>query len=433
MAVAALPVFEADAIAARDGIGVGVQSSNRDEVPAPMSPSSPLSYPFPWSPPLEIPRPWRDLREQPIREVTLPSGDAALLVTRYADVKALFADQRLSRNTARYPSARISPNNDLFGDPNIDSDPPRYLEERSVVTRAFAARRIESLRPVVWEIANDLMDRMESGPRPCDLVNAFAFPLPIGVICHLLGIPRRDQDKFRYLVDGFMSVTRMSADEVARCRDGLWGYLGELIKAKRAEGGDDLSTYLVRISDEDKNTLSDYQLRHWIRTLLIAGYVTTATQIGTSMAMLLYRPHLVKEIQADYSLVPSTVEELMRYQVMGSSIGSLRYALEDIPLSDGSVVPAGATVMLSVEANMDASVFPDPLTIDIHRAENNHLSFGSGIHYCAGAALARMELQVTYEGLLRHFPAIRLAVPAEVLPRGVGGFIEGFTEIPVEW
>ncbi|ONI77920.1 cytochrome [Actinosynnema sp. ALI-1.44] len=399
-----------------------------------MSLSKPVSYPFPWTPPLEIPEQWRHLRQQPILEVCLPSGDTALLVTRCADVKALFSDTRLSRNTARHPdSARISANNQLFGDANIDSDPPRYLAERSVVTRAFTARRIESLRPKVWEIANDLMDQLAAGPRPADLVSAYAFPLPIRVICHLLGVPTRDRDKFVGMVNGFMSITRLPAEEVESCRTGLSTYLTELIEAKRDHPGEDLTSHLVRISDEDQNTLSAYQLRHWVQTLLIAGYVTTATQIGVSMAMLLHRPHIVKEIQADLSLVPSAVEELMRYQVMGSSIGSLRYALEDIELSDGSVVPKGATVMLSVESNMDESVFPDPYTIDIRRKENNHLSFGSGIHYCAGAALARMELQVTYEGLLTRLPNLTLAVPGAQLRRAEGGFINGFTEVPVQW
>jgi cytochrome P450 len=395
--------------------------------------SCPVSYPFPWEPPLEIPEKWRNLREQAIVEVALPSGDTALLVTRYKDVRALFSDLRLSRNTARYPSARISPNNDLFGDPDIDSDPPRYLDERGIVTRAFSARRLEALRPRVWEIANDLMDSISAGSRPVDLMEAFAFPLPIRVICHMLGVPAKDMDKFRTLIDGFLSVTRLSADEVERCRVGLSAYLDELIKDKRAEPGQDLMSELIRVSDGDPNKLSDYQLKHWIQTLLIAGYVTTASQIGMSMAVLLNQPRIVEEIQRDLSLVPSAVEELMRYQLMGTSLGSLRYALEDIELSDGSVIPQGATVMLSVESNLDETVFVDPLTIDIRRLDNHHMSFGSGIHYCAGAALARIELQVTTEGLLTRFPKLCLAVGKEELSRPMGGFLAGFSEIPVEW
>lgn len=398
-----------------------------------MSESSPVSYPFPWEPPLEIPEKWRDLREQPILEIALPSGDPALLVTRYKDVKALFADERLSRNTARYPTSRISPNNEVFGDPEIDSDPPRYLEERRLVTRAFSARQIERLRPLAERITEELLDGIEAGPRPADLNEAIAYPLPIRVICYLLGVPQDDHLKFRGLVDGFLSLTRLSDEEVVKVREEFWIYVGDLIKLRRADPGEDLTSELIRISDEDQHRLSDYQLHHWIRTLLIAGYITTASGIAGSMAVLLHRPEAVKELQADFSLIPSAVEELCRYEIVGSSLGSLRYALEEIELSDGSVVPKGATVLLSCEANMDEEAFPDPLKFDIRRKDNHHLSFGSGIHYCVGAALARMELQLAIEGLLRRFPGLHLAVPADEVPRSYGGFLEGFAAIPVDW
>lgn len=398
-----------------------------------MSSSAPISYPFPWDPPLAVPEQWRTLRQKALVDIQLPSGDPAVLVTRYRDVKPLFSDERLSRNTARYPTSRISPNNELFGDPNIDSDPPRYLEERSILTRAFAARRLEALRPLAWEIAEELMDRMEAGPHPADLMEAFAFPLPIRIICHMLGVPPKDMDKFRRMIDGFLSVTKLSAEEVEECRSGLWTYLEELVAFKRGNPGPDLISELIRVNAEDSNRLNDYQLQHWVRTLLIAGYVTTASQIGTSMAVLLNQPQVVEEIRNDFSLVPSAVEELLRYQLMGTSLGSLRYALEDIELSDGSVIRKGSTVLLSVESNMDSTEFEDPYTIDIRRTENHHMSFGSGIHYCAGAALARIELQVSTEGLLRRFPKLRLAVSKEELVRPTGAFLAAFTAIPIEW
>ncbi|SFH41712.1 cytochrome P450 [Amycolatopsis regifaucium] len=398
-----------------------------------VSGSCPVSYPFPWTPPLEIPEKWRDLRERPIVEITLPSGDPALLVTRYRDVKALFADVRLSRNTAWYPTSRISLNNNLFSDPEIDSDPPRYSAERGLVTRAFSARHIEALRPLAVSITGELLDRMAEGASSAELNETIAFPLPIRVICHLLGIPEEDMEVFRGLVDGFLSISKLPDAEVARCREDLWSYIDKFIRLRRETPGEDLTSALIQISDGDQDRLSDYQLHHWIRTLLIAGYITTASQIGSSMAVLLHRPEVVADLRADYSLIPSAVEELLRYELMGSSLGSLRYALEDIELADGSVVPKGSTVLLSTEANVDETAFPDPLKLDIRRTNNHHLTFGSGIHYCVGAALARMELQVATEGLLRRFPGLRLAVPAADLPRKFGGFLEAFAEIPVEW
>jgi cytochrome P450 len=386
---------------------------------------------------MEIPDALRGLREKASIEVTLPSGDTALLVTRYKDVRALFADDRLSRKTARSQrpdAARISADNELFADPNIDTDPPEHTRVRGLVTRAFTARRVEALRPVAWEICTDLLDQMEAGPRPVDLNEAFAFPLPIRVICRLLGISTEDMEKFRYLVDGFLSVTKLPPEEVATCRQGLWRYLGELIESKRERPGEDLVSGLIKVRDEDNNRLSEYELQYWTQSLLIAGYVTTASQIASGTAVLLHHRELVKDIQTDWSLVPTTVEELLRAQIMGSSIGTLRYAIADIGLSDGTVIKKGTSVLLSEEsANVDEEVFHEPFALDIRRQDNHHMTFGAGLHYCAGAALARMELQVATESLLKRLPELRLAVPGEELPRGLGGFMEGFTEIPVTW
>jgi cytochrome P450 len=383
---------------------------------------------------MEVPEGLRGLREKSLVEVTLPSGDTAVMVTRYKDVRKLFADERLSKNIARPGVARISADNELFVDPEIDADPPDHTRMRGLVTKAFTARRIELLRPFAQATADELLDQMAAGPRPTDLNEALAFPLPILVICKLLGIPPEDRTKFRSLVDGFLSVTKLPPDEVEESRKGLWAYLIDLIASKRANLGDDLISALIKVRDEDDNRLSEHELHFWTQSLLIAGYVTTASQIGTGTAVLLHRRDLVKEIQADYSLVPSAVEELLRTQIMGSSIGTLRYAVTDIPLSDGTVIKEGSSVLLSEEsANMDESVFTDPFRLDIRREDNHHMTFGAGIHYCVGAALARMELQVATESLLRRFPDVRLAVPAEDLPRGLGGFMEGFSDIPVVW
>ncbi|MFF3327797.1 cytochrome P450 [Streptomyces sp. NPDC002889] len=400
-----------------------------------MSTHTPPRYPFAWTPPMQVPGALRDVHEKSAMEVTLPSGDTATLVTRYKDVRALFADKRLSRNIARPDCARISKDNDLFMDPNIDPDPPEHTRVRSLVTKAFTARRIEALRPYVQQVADELLDAMEASEQPVELNEAFAFPLPIMVICKLLGVPAEDRDRFRGYVDGFLSVTKLPPEEVGACRQNLWKYLGDLIGTKRENPGDDLVSELIRVrDDEDDSRLNEHELHFWTQGLLIAGYVTTASQIGTGTAVLLHHPEFVRAIQADWSLVPSTVEELLRTQIMGSSVGTMRYAIDDIPLSDGSVIKKGTSVLLSEEgANMDPEVFDCPFELDIRRKENHHMTFGAGLHYCVGAALARMELQVATESLLRRFPDIRLAVPAEEMPRALGGFMEGFTEIPVEW
>ncbi|HEV2778608.1 MAG TPA: cytochrome P450 [Actinophytocola sp.] len=394
----------------------------------------PVWYPFPWHPPLEVPEAVRNLRRRAVVEVMLPTGDPALLVTRYKDVLSLFADPRLSRNIARPDAARITRDNDRFSDPNIDPDPPAHTRVRGLVTRALTGSRVEALRPVARGVVDALLDAMAAQPRPVDLNRALAFPLPLRVMCELLGVPAGERARCRELVDGFLSVTRLPPPEVRRARLGLRRYLDELIQSKRDTPGDDLVSALIRVTDGEGDRLTEHELGYWTEGLLIAGYVTTASQLGTGTAVLLHRRDLVEEIRGDWALIPTAVEELLRMQIMSSSIGTMRYATTDIELSDGTVIKKGSSVVLAAEsANVDEDVFENPFTLDIRRRENHHLSFGAGPHLCVGADLARMQLQVATEALLRRFPDIRLARPGEELTRGADGFCEGFSEIPVTW
>lgn len=395
---------------------------------------NPTWYPLPWTPPLEIPDALRDLRDKAAVEVALPNGDTALLVTRYKDVLALFADDRLSRNIARPDAARISRDNDQFMDPNIDPDPPAHTRARGLVTSAFNPGRVAALRPTTWQIAEELLDRMAAGRRPADLNEALAFPLPIRVVCALLGVPPADVSTVRRLIDGVLPARTQPSPDPAQNRLELRDYLDDLIQSKRDKPDDDLINELLQVSDVDGGRLTEHELSFWIEGVLLAGYLTTASQLGTGTAVLLHQPRLIEEIRADWSLIPTAVEELLRTQIMGSSMGTMRYATTNIELSDGTVIKKGASVLLSMEsANLDEQIFENPFTIDIRRRENHHLTFGGGPHHCVGAELARMELQVATEGLLRRFPGIRLAVAGTELPRGVGGVLEGFLRIPVIW
>jgi cytochrome P450 len=392
-----------------------------------------LRYPFPWNPVMQMPEALRGLRKDPVVEVTLPSGDNALLVTRYNDVRALFADERLSHNIARPDVARIFAGTELFVDPRINRDPPRHTNVRGLVTHAFTARRMEALRRRTQRITDELVNSMVVGPRPAELNEALARPLSIKVICLLLGVPVEDCDQLRRSLDGFLLFTKMRSEEAARWRQDLWEYVGGFIESKRTNPGSDLASDLIRAHDEDDDRINEHELHFWVQGLLIAGYIFTSSQIATGTAVLLHHRYLVDEIQQNLSLIPSAVEELLRTQIAVSSTANLVYATEDIEL-DGYTIRKGASVVLSMEsANVDETVFDDPFTINIRRTENHHMTFGGGPHYCVGAALARMELQVSTETLLRRFPNIHLAVPAERLPRSLGGFMEGFTKVPVEW
>ncbi|MCO1580362.1 cytochrome P450 [Crossiella sp. SN42] len=395
--------------------------------------TDPIAYPFRRPSPLEPPRELATLRQRPVLPVRLPSGDTALLVTRYADVRRLLTDHRLSRNLNRPGAARISRGNALFQDVNIDPDPPAHTRVRRLVTKAFTPARVAALRPLVQGIVDELLDRMSTMDGPVDLNAALAFPLPIRVVCHLLGVPAGDVAAFRGWTDAFLSIGGHEPERIRRSMLELSEYIAKLIAAKRADPGEDLVSALISVRDNEDGRLTEYELHWWCRLMLLVGYETTATQLAGGVAMLLAHPDQLALLRADFGLLPQAIEELLRWKLVGSSVSMLRYATEDIPLDEG-VLPAGSSVIPAVDsANQDETVFADPRRFDITRTGNEHLTFSLGPHYCVGTHLARLELQVATESLLRRFPTLRLAVPSTELHRQEHALLEGFLAVPVTW
>jgi nocardicin N-oxygenase len=391
-------------------------------------------YPFARPSALEVPKELLTLRDEPVIDVTLPSGDSALLVTRYADVRKLLLDDRLSRNLSRPGAAQIAKNNRMFQDPRINPDPPEHTRVRRLVMRAFTPARVTALRPYVRQVVDELLDDMERRGGPVDLNETLAFPLPIRVICRLLGVPESDVELFRSWTDHFLSVSRFTGEEIGAAMRSLAAYIGDLIKTKRDRPEDDLVSAMIQVRDAEDGRLTEYELHWWCRLLLLVGYETTATQLGGGVALLLSHPEQLARIRADYGLLPAAIEETLRWKLVGSSVSMLRYAVDDIPM-DGYTIPKGASVIPAVDsANQDESVFDRPELFDIGRDDAaSHLTFSVGPHYCVGAALARAELEIATEALLRRFPGLRLTVPATELRRQEGALLEGFVEIPVTW
>jgi cytochrome P450 len=393
-----------------------------------------IPYPFRRPGALTPPDELAELRREPLVPVTLPSGDEAVLVTRYADVRALLTDARLSRNLARPGAARISSGNRMFQDPRIDPDPPEHTRVRRLVMKAFTPARVERLEPFIAAVVDELLDAMAARGGPVDLNEALAFPLPIRVICHLLGVPDHDTKRFRQWTDAFLSVSRFSGAQVKQSMDELNRYMAELIEAKRQAPADDLISALTRVRDEQDGALTEYELHWWCRLLLLVGYETTATQLGGGVAMLLCHPDQLAALRADPALLPNAVEELLRWKLVGSSVSMLRYATDDIPVA-GQVIARGTSVIPAVDsANQDESVFGCPRSFDIARSNaGSHLTFSLGPHFCIGANLARAQLRIATGALLDRFPTLRLAVPADDLRRQDGALLEGFTSLPVTW
>lgn len=371
-------------------------------------------------------------REEPVSRVRLPYGEPAWLATRYADVRTVLGDPRFSRAASvGRDEPRISPRQQDAG--ILAMDPPEHTRLRRLVARAFTARRVEQLRPRVTGIADELLDGMLAAGAPADFVAHVATPLPVRVICELLGVPFGDQDRFRTWSEAIVSTTSLSPEQIGQHIDSLQAYMGELIAERRREPADDLLSAMVRARDDNADRLSEEEVVQLAAGLLAAGHETTVTQLPNFVYVLLNNPDVWDRLRADPTLVPSAVEELMRYIPLGVASSFARYATEDVEIG-GVLVRAGEPVIGSISsANRDESVFAEPDRLDPARQVNPHLGFGHGVHHCIGAQLARMELQVTLHALLDRTPGLRIAVAESELTWKSGLLVRGLNMLPVTW
>ncbi|HZE30739.1 MAG TPA: cytochrome P450 [Actinoallomurus sp.] len=370
--------------------------------------------------------------QQSLCRVRLPYGEPAWLVTRYEDAKVVLGDPRFSRAAA---NGRDEPRSRLYqGSPDslLHHDPPEHSRLRRLVAKAFSARRVEALRPRAQQIADDLLDRMLAQGPPANLVEDFALPLPITVICELLGIPLDDRVDFRLWSDAFLSTTRFTPEQVTEYVGRMRDYMARLIAEHRKAPQDDLLSALVTARDE-QDRLSEEELLAMAEGILVAGHETTASQIPNFVYALLTHPEPLSAVRADTGLIPQAVEELMRYVPLGGGVGSARYALEDVELG-GVTVRAGEPVVVALQsANRDESVYTRADTLDLHRQEASHIGFGHGPHHCLGAQLARMELQVALGTLLGRLPGLRFADSEQDIVWRSGTATRGPARLPITW
>ncbi|MFG2007224.1 cytochrome P450 [Spirillospora sp. NPDC048911] len=367
-------------------------------------------------------------RGAPVARVRLADGTDGWLVTGWAEARQVLADPAFSRARAvGRPRGALRRETFL-----TDMDPPEHTRVRRQAVRAFTHRRVRELRPRVEEITDWLLDRMELDGAPADLVERLALPLPVTVICELLGVPPADRFRFQGWSDAFLSVSAYAAADVAAAQESLDAYLGELIARRRAAPADDLLSALVHAHDED-GELTSTELIDLGIGLLIAGYETTAGQITNLAYTLLTRRDDWLRLAGRPDLLPGAIEELLRFVPLGSDTGMPRVATRDIELG-GVLICEGDTVLVArAAANRDERVFPDGETLVLDRAENPHLAFGHGIHHCLGAHLARLELQVALGALLARFPTLRVAVPEPELRWKQGLSVRGLHRLPVTW
>jgi pentalenolactone synthase len=363
----------------------------------------------------------------PIHEIRTATGDPAWLVTGFEEVRRLLADPRLGRSHPDPGSAARTGESVLFGGPlgDYETEEADHARMRSLLQPHFAPRRMRALRPRVDALTAGLLDELARRDPPADLVEALAAPLPILVICELLGVPYEDRDRFR-------AWTRAAADvrDRARSEQGLadlFGYGRQLVARKREQPGDDVISRLC-----DSGGAGDDEIAMLSMFLLFAGHETTVVAIGLGALMLLTNPRQWQALRDDPGLIPAAVEETLRAPGKGGG-GIPRYAREDLEIS-GVTVRAGDLVLLdNGAANHDPNAFPDPDRFDITRQAASHLTFGHGSRYCIGAPLARLELQTVFGQLVRRFPGMRLAVPVDELTFTTGALTGGLARLPVAW
>ncbi|MEU3518907.1 cytochrome P450 [Streptomyces sp. NPDC006654] len=375
-------------------------------------------------------------REAPITAVTTPAGDPAWLVTRFDDVRDLLSDKRLGRSHPEPERASRITTAAVQEGPtgNYATEEADHTRMRRLLTPAFSARRMVMLSDHVRHLVDDCIDRLlaERSAAPdgvVDLHAGLAFPVPVAVICRLLGVPESDRDHFASLSERM--ADHSIGDAAPRARDEFNEYMITLAEAKRARPGEDVISDLVRAQSTDEAYDYDEMIRLCVG-LLFAGHETTVNRIGLGTLFLLTHPEQWRALTADPAgRVNATVEEIMRLGAPGD-LGLLRYAHTDVDV-DGVTIRRGDAVILSINsANRDASVYRDAETFDPDRPERNHLGFGHGPHFCIGASLARTELRVVFAAMAERLPGLRLAKDVddlEVRPTLTGGV----RELPVTW
>jgi cytochrome P450 len=402
------------------------------------------------------------LREQgPVVRVTMPGGHSIWVVTQYEAVVAVLKDNRFIKDPRKLtsedrPVQLPGPLHqfEILSNNMLRRDPPDHTRLRALVAKAFTPRRIEQLAPRIQEIADELLDVVQDREE-IDLIDSYAFPLPIIVISELLGIPVEDRDKFREWSDRLVNnlgqllleegQLRASSSPLTLLRRfAPWRpermqllltarafirYFRGLIAQRRVRPTNDLVSALVQVEEEGER-LTEEEMISMLVLLLLAGHETTVNLIGNGTLLLLQNPAQLAHVRQNPAAMKSAVEEILRAKNPVNMVS--RIASEDIILSGERICKGDRLLVAIASANHDEAVFKDAEELDVLRKDNRHVGFGQGIHFCLGAPLARLEGQIALDTLLRRFPEMALAVSPEALRWRPGFLLHGMQELPVK-
>ncbi|TCC46717.1 cytochrome P450 [Kribbella capetownensis] len=367
----------------------------------------------------------------PLTHLMLFTGVPVWLVTGYAETRALLAHPDVVR------SPMDGPHRDQITAQLVNAteqhmlvvNPPDHTRLRKLVTAAFTRRRIEGLEPRIREIAAGLLDQMAAAGDGVDLVDAYSYPLPITVICELIGIPMRDREEFRRWSSVAVDASVHTPEEYVEAAGAIVGFIRDLIEDKREAPAEDLLSALIDARD-GSDRLTEDELTSMVFLLLAAGHETTVNLITNGVHALLRRPDQLALLKAEPERLPAAVEEVLRYD--GPLQAAIPYVAQAPIEIAGSRIEAGEVIVFALlPANRDGRKTDRPDELDITRPENAHLAFGHGIHHCLGAPLARLEGRIALGMLFDRFPDLRLAAPEQDPARGASLLMNSIRQLPV--
>lgn len=376
-------------------------------------------------------RTYAKLREtEPVYSTLFPDGQYGWIITRYEYAVEVLKDLRFIKDFSKLTGGKME-HESIFTQNMLFSDPPDHKRLRGLVQKGFTPRMIAEMKDRIQEITDELLENA-AGKDRMNLIDDFAFPLPIIVICEILGIPTEDRDKFRVWSNSLIEGSNGEhAEDIAVHMQQFTEYLGERFAEVRLNPGQDLISQLI-LAEEEGDKLTEKELYGVVSLLIIAGHETTVNLIGNTILSLLEHPEQLKLLKNNPEMIHTAIEESLRYNGP-VEFSTSRWASEDIEFKGKSINKGDLIIIALNSANHDSNQFEDSEVFDITREKSPHLAFGKGVHFCLGAPLARLEGQIAINSLLQRFPTIKLDVDKDELEWRPGMIVRGVKELSLSF